>query len=481
MASAVKSGTNASTCLSNSRIKQPEYCIIKQIMKVEVFMNKNENNEEIKSTGETSESGLFAPVSESDDNQLPTGDMTYEIPTVDQKKEEELPPPELKSPKRTFLDFNFSWIMLLIDMAVIIGVGTLNIKSIGDTAFGASVNSTVYILLTVVVSALVGLLSYVGGKIIGGLLGGFRILEIDILGFSCYFPGTSERKNYCTFKLANFLDMHLIMVPRDDKKPNHFFYLLGGMFGYLLVAAIFLVLAFTVFRNIEWLYITVLYGMVYAFLIPFYQLFPCRLDYPNDCFLLIKTRRREDREAYYTELRNATHALRHDDFESLTFDSYDTYFKSHMLYYVYLDKLYKDDIDGAVETITDLQRYRIYYPTELHIKSLIEKLYLLLLSDSFEDADRVYSDLNREEQKALSNNVYLTQFRASVLIEAFIKNSQEDTQKTIREFEKYLEGNSVRSDRLVKEVAMFQMAVEKIKAVKPEWGLEYTEPALPQA
>lgn len=433
-------------------------------------MNNNENKEEVNSSEPAESEDIFSSTAEKQLDE--TKDLSFEIPDPEIVEGESEPSTALKTPKRTFLDFNFSWIMLIIDMAVIVGVGTLNIQAIGNTSFGASVNSTLYILLTVVISALIGLISYVGGKVIGGLIGGYRLLEIDLLGFSIYFPG-NKMKTIVNFKVSNIFDLHLIMIPKAEKKPNHFFYLLGGMIGYLLVTAIFFVLAFTLFKKTEWLYLTVLFGMVYAFLIPFYQLFPCRLDYPNDCFLLIKTRKAEDCLAYNLELTNMGHSVAHEDFETATFDNYETYFKSHMLYFLYLEKLYADDIDAAVELLTEIQRFRIYYPSELRIKVLIEKLYLLLLSDSFEDADRVYSDLTHDDQKALSNNTYLTQFRSSLLIEAFIKNSMDDAQKVIDQFIKTINSNEIKSNRLKKEIEMFEIAVKKVQSIKTEWTIRY--------
>lgn len=46
--------------------------------------------------------------------------------------------------KKSFLDFNFSWIMLVIDLALIFGLGTLNLNVINNTLWQCKAH---YILL----------------------------------------------------------------------------------------------------------------------------------------------------------------------------------------------------------------------------------------------------------------------------------------------------------------------------------------------
>ena len=70
--------------------------------------------------------------------------------------------------KKSFLDFNFSWIMLVIDLALIFGLGTLNLNVMQQHSL--AMQSTLYIVIVVGVSLIANFLFYTLGKLIGGLI-----------------------------------------------------------------------------------------------------------------------------------------------------------------------------------------------------------------------------------------------------------------------------------------------------------------------
>ena len=192
--------------------------------------------------------------------------------------------------KKSFLDFNFSWIMLVIDLALIFGLGTLNLNVMQQHSL--AMQSTLYIVIVVGVSLIANFLFYTLGKLIGGLIGGYQVTKVVFLGMTIIFKhdGTD---NDVSFKVNNILDFHLVMTPKKEK-TCHYGYLLGGMVGYILINVVALLLALLVFSGDKIISYSILFGIGYGFIVALYELFPCRLDYVNDCFILIKTTHKED-------------------------------------------------------------------------------------------------------------------------------------------------------------------------------------------
>lgn len=406
--------------------------------------------------------------------------LEYDVPAEGETKEDTKVEEEDNSPKRKFLDINFSFLMFFIDIAIILTVGTFNSQKV--YAAGSTIgnfNSTLYILLAVGVTILVNFLVYSGFKIAGGWLGGYSLVKIDALGFTIIFPSEKGKKKKISFSFINIFDFHLLMAPKSGKKTNHFLYLLGGMVGYLILTTIIIVVALTAVPSNDWLYYTLLFGLAYGFVVPLYQLFPCRLDFPNDCFTLIRTTNLEDREAYNIELSNAACLLRNEDVITKEFEDYSSYYKSHCLYYNYLNQLYSGDIEGAVWTLSEMQRLKLYFTDSLKAHFISEKLYILLFSDSVEEADAAYSELPRYERRVFSNANDLSCFRSAILVSTVIHNNLEDAKEVLQGYSKFLAFNKNDSSaRFNKEKELFEMALAKAKAYAPDWDLSVPEPKI---
>ena len=108
---------------------------------------------------------------------------TEEI-AYDRKQE---PEEETKKIKRSFLDFNFSWIMIFISAAVIIGFGTLQLQNVT-----VKIPPTLYIFIAIIVSILVNSIVYASFKLIGGILGGYQLTKIQFFGFTVVLPHQKE-------------------------------------------------------------------------------------------------------------------------------------------------------------------------------------------------------------------------------------------------------------------------------------------------
>ena len=387
---------------------------------------------------------------------------TEEI-AYDRKQE---PEEETKKIKRSFLDFNFSWIMIFISAAVIIGFGTLQLQNVP-----VKIPPTLYIFIAIIVSILVNSIVYASFKLIGGILGGYQLTKIQFFGFTVVLPHQKGKKSLISFKIGDFMDFHFLMTPKKEK-TNHYLYHLFGMFGYLLLSIIVIGVSF-LFENGSLLQVSFLFSLAYGALIPLYELLPCRLDYANDCFILIKTRKADDLRAYNLELRNIRHMLLDEDLEIEEFDDYGTYHKSHILYYNYLDALLNNNVDKALEYLKEIQVYMLYYPDELKVSAIAEKLFIRLFSEEYDVAEEFYGTLSHDFKHRICDNGNLSHYRSSLAISALINNSLQETQEVLDAYGKHAQKMSeYSSERKEKEQQLFNLTLKLVNSVRPNWELD---------
>lgn len=370
--------------------------------------------------------------------------------------------------KKSFLDFNFSWIMLVIDLALIFGLGTLNLNVMQQHSL--AMQSTLYIVIVVGVSLIANFLFYTLGKLIGGLIGGYQVTKVVFFGMTIIFKHDGK-DNDVSFKVNNILDFHLVMTPKKEK-TCHYGYLLGGMVGYILINVVALLLALLVFSGDKIISYSILFGIGYGFIVALYELFPCRLDYVNDCFILIKTTHKEDLLAYENELKNIRHSLLGEDLEIIEFDNYDSYYKSHVRYYQYMDALLKDDIDKAINILEDTFKYIDWYTDDLKTKMIAEKLFILLSSESFDEAENYYSLQKKDFQNSIVSCGELSMYRIAVLIEGIINNMKEDTETVVNKYAAYLASHKdLKNARFLKEQELFNKSLAVVNKARPGWNL----------
>ena len=313
------------------------------------------------------------------------------------------------------------------------------------------------------------------GKICFGKVAGYEVISIKLLGLTI---NRATKPHKVTYNILDFFSISMQFAPKDDdtkKKPTLLFF--GGIIfeGILLILTLIFMLIFVtkgktgLVSNFAW---TFLFATCYGFLTPLYEMIPLRQDYPTDMYNFFMTKSEEDKVAYNIFQINKKREITGDDFIIPEFSSYDSFYKLHTLYYVYLKDLYESKLEKAFSVLEDMKYYSKYYLEDERYLPSAETVYLKFLIDDEAGANKAYLSIKKDERKNLTNPVSITGDRIAILVLASIHSDKEASLNLIKAHENKINAlTNKESNRIKKENEFFLAAIEKVKKLKPEIDL----------
>lgn len=384
---------------------------------------------------------------------------------MEEKKTKEAP--------KSFLDYNASWPLTLLYLGFLIGIYFA--QQYSGKFLTNNMSYYAYYLIAVIGGVVITFLFYNLGKIIFAKKAGYEILYIRLLGF---FIDNSRKQNKISYDITTFFTISMKFVPKDDdleKNPKIMFF--GGLIfeALLLVVSLVFLFAFCLnheksgISNFGW---TFLFAVCYGFLTPLYELVPFRQDYPTDMFNILMTNKEEDRKAYNLYLVNLRKEMIGEDFILPTFENYDSFYKLHNLYFVYLQNLYESKLEKAFSVLEDMKYYSKYYLDDEKYIYNAETVYMKYLIDDEAGANKAFMSIKRDDRKAVTDPLTLTGYRTALLVLANIHSDKEGTMQLVKKFDEIVKsyGENL-SARVKQEVVLFNSAYAKVQKLKPEFEL----------
>lgn len=386
-----------------------------------------------------------------------------EIEEVEETEEVE---EKLQTVKKTFWDYNLSWVLLIALAVACILIGQSNIRTLVSEGVKIG-NNVVYILLEVLLSLAIGTIFYSLGKIVGGAFCGYRLLFIKIFGFKLSFldgkPKFSKPSN-----VGAVLDFRLVMTPKTKTaKPT--LMLLGGPIATIVLQGALVGIS-AVLKN-DAFFLSTLFGCGYVACVIIYQWFPIRTDNFNDGFTFLKARSDKDRLAYNLFYINKAKDEAHLPLEIEVLSSYDTYMAVNYEYYVYLNYLYQDKLEQAVTHLNNCVYHLPYMSYETSIKIKAERIFLLIIADNLEEADKTFRYYSHDDRVVIEKAYELVSFRTALLVAGTIETEFNRAKDIVHRFN-VLTQTIVKNPRVEKELYLFDLAVTKVKDTHKDWDFE---------
>lgn len=381
-----------------------------------------------------------------------------------------------KEAAKTLLDYNASWPLTLVYLGFLMGIYFAQQYSIQSIT--SDLSPFVFFLVAVVGGVLFSFFFYNLGKIVFASISGYRVVLIRILGLTIDKAGSKAKVSY---EITQFFTLKLQFAPKDDdlsRNPKLFFF--GGLIfeAFLLVAAIFFLFAFCInherslIGNFGW---TFLYAVCYGFLTPLYELIPLRQDYPTDMYNIMMIHDEEDQKAFNLYLVNLKRELTGEDFLVPSFEKYDSFYKLHTLYYLYLQDLYESKLEKAFAVLEDMKYYSKYYLDDEKYLPFAESVYLKFLINDNEGARKLFSDsrsIKRDSRRLVTNPDALTGYRIAILVLAVIYSDKENVNARLKEFDALIKSyGEPLSNRVNKEIRMFDLAYSNAKKINADLNL----------
>lgn len=380
-----------------------------------------------------------------------------------------------KEAPKAFLDHNASWPLTLVYLGFLIGIYFAQQYSYKNFIDQNAMNVYAYYFVSMLGGVAFSFLFYNLGKICFGKVAGYEVISIKLLGLTI---NRAVKPHKVTYNILDFFSISMQFAPKDDdtkKKPTLLFF--GGIIfeGILLILTLIFMLIFVtkgktgLVSNFAW---TFLFATCYGFLTPLYEMIPLRQDYPTDMYNFFMTKSEEDKVAYNIFQINKKREFTGDDFIIPEFSSYDSFYKLHTLYYVYLKDLYESKLEKAFSVLEDMKYYSKYYLEDERYLPSAETVYLKFLIDDEAGANKAYLSIKKDERKNLTNPVSITGDRIAILVLASIHSDKEASLNLIKAHENKINAlTNKESNRIKKENEFFLTAIEKAKKLKPEIDL----------
>lgn len=363
--------------------------------------------------------------------------------------------------KKTLLDMNASWPLLVVYLGYLIGMYFVQQSFIPKLQ--GEINTYAYVFLTLIIGLVITFIVYNAGKILFARLAGYQVSYVKCLGI---IGEKMEGKLKFRFDILAILDVGLSFAPVDDKldrKPLLTF--LGGFAFEIILLAIGFGLFFGLGQT-SVIGTAALTAVLYGFIIPFYELMPFRQDYANDMYNIIMTSKEEDRKAYNIVKINELREFAGDDFLVPDFNDYDSYYKVQTLPYLFLNQLYANELEKAVETLSKIKYLDKDMPDDKKYFADKENVYLRFLTGDLDGANRIFLNVKSDYRKQIRTPYYLADYRVALIVCAFIARDKELLDELFKDYRKLMK-RLPSSPRVEKEKALFAQVYETIQKNDP--------------
>ena len=363
--------------------------------------------------------------------------------------------------KKTLLDMNASWPLLVVYLGYLIGMYFLQQSLLSNLS--GTANAYAYVFLTLIIGLALTFLVYNAGKILFARIAGYQVSYVKCFGL---IGEKFEGKLKFRFDVLSLLDVGLSFAPVDDKLDrNPLLTFLGGFTFEIVLLAVGFGLFFGLGQT-SLIGSAALTALLYGFIIPLYELMPFRQDYANDMYNILMTAKPDDRKAYNIVKINELREFAGDDFLVPDFSDYDSYYKVQTLPYLFLSQLYANELEKAVGTLSTIKYLDKDMPDDKKYFADKENVYLRFLTGDLDGANRIFLNVKSDYRKQIRTPYYLADYRVALIVCAFIARDKELLDSLFKDYRK-LTKRLPSSPRVEKEKALFAQVYETIKKNDP--------------
>jgi len=367
----------------------------------------------------------------------------------------------VKADKKKYLDLNMSWIMLIV-----LGLATFGIAYALQQSPQANLGSG-YIILFVIASYIASLIIYNLGKLLFGYISGYTLSRLEILGLQIV---AADGKLKARYIIKNFFELHMNLMPRSkEEEPKPTLMLLGGTIMYAIFTVVIIVVSFLGIPF--YLTLCLRYGLAIGALLVFYEMFPCKLDVPNDMYLLLITNGQDNKKAFNNILRNNNAEYAGLPIDAIEFSSYDgSRITPQTLLFRLRSQVYSNDYQEALKTVELMNNLKLNVPSCQQVEAMYEKIYLYLTHGRSTEAAKEILVLQHLEKNTSDITASISSLRCDILISALLDNSLDELNSSMENFIKEAKfiGDNPRTQ---KEIELVKAEITRIKNVHSDWTL----------
>jgi len=363
--------------------------------------------------------------------------------------------------------------VLMLGIALLIGFLVIQPLFRDNSIFpGAGGLAYLYTFLIIVGALLFNIIMLEVFHILGGKLGKYNIVAVNILGF-CWFK--DEKKWKFGFRSFDGLTGETTLAPKSEKSnPKPFVWL--PLLGYLLELVVGLVLYTLgsqkgVGHNLNVLAVVAIVFVAVSSMIALYNFVPIQLDSMTDGYRLTLISKPINVEAYNELMRVENLQREGKKVEEIKiFDEITEFTASINLLSAY-EFLGDKDFKKAEELIDKIIEDPKKISSSTYHRLLAQKLHIKIMTLPLEEARKYYDEnVDDDARRFISNDVSMESIRAYVLIAGLLDESRGEVMYAASKKDKALKRSLASRAKIEKE--LFDDAIKMVKEAHPDWDLD---------
>lgn len=373
---------------------------------------------------------------------------------------------------------------LMIVVAVMVGiyvVGPLmgNLTFTGGDDRGQKI---AFALLFVIAGIVVNVVLMELGHMLGAKVSGYKYFSVNMLGLCFYKKGDKWK-----VKFANFdgLTGETKIAPVNDTASPRWYSLMPLIF--YVVEVVILMVLFNVFtsqiagdygpashRSMLLVNIMSILFVTIGGMLTLYNIFPAKLDTTTDGYRLTLLSKKENIKAFNELMRiECAYAENQELADMKVFDEINNFTCSINLYTVY-KHLKNKNYQEASNLLDKMIAEKSKISKETYCSVVAQKMFIVLLTQDYQTAKAYYdAHIDQNERRYISNDLSMPSIRAYMLISSILDISEHEARYAKSRAKKALKRTL--AGRVAVEEELYQLALDKVDQVRPEWHIKDAE------
>ena len=374
---------------------------------------------------------------------------------------------------------------LMIVIAVMVGLFIVGPLMGNFTFIGASDEGPlkIFLALGLVIAAIIfNVILLELGHMIGARMSGYKFFSVNMLGL-CFYKLNNRWK--VKFKSFDGLTGETKIKPiKEDASPR--WYSLMPLIFYLIEALILMIVYYVLKgiigeeyysatnRSLLLLCVTCILFVTIGGMLTLYNIFPAKLDSTTDGYRLTLLSNKENIKAFNELMRiEGAYSEGQELTDMKTFEEINNFTCSINLYTVY-KHLKNKNYAEAVVLLDKMIAVREKLSRDTYCSVIAQKMFIVLLTQDQQAAKTYYdTHINQDERRYISNDLSMPSIRAYMLISSILDISEHEARYAKSRVKKALKRTL--PGRIEVEKELFQVALDKVDQVRPEWHIKEEE------
>lgn len=374
---------------------------------------------------------------------------------------------------------------LMIVVAVMVGIYVVG-PLMGNFTFGGAGDeqgAKIGLALGFVVAAIIFNVALIElAHMLGAKVSGYKYFSVNMLGLCFYKAGDKWKVKFSNF---DGLTGETRIAPVKETASPRMFSLMPLIF--YAIEVVVLMVTFYVLngliagdygpkehRTMLLICILAILFVTVGGMLTLYNIFPAKLDTTTDGYRLSLLSKKENIAAFNELMRIECAYAENKELEDMkVFDEINNFTCSVNLYTVYKHLKNKNYNEASV-LLDKMINEKSKISRETYCSAVAQKMFIVLLTDSYENAKAYYDKyIDQNERRYISNDLSMPSIRAYMLISSILDISEHEARYAKNRVNKALKRTL--PGRVGVEKELYQLALDKVDQVRPEWHIKDAE------